>query len=113
MEKAWVCFATLIYGKNLIMCQVEMAASTGQTHLNPNRERTLHDGAYLFPTDWRWQQHLQNLRLVTLELAIVRPEVAAFIPAIDGRQGLDLQGQTEQLNESVSILLIVHIFFSE
>ncbi|MBW1723989.1 MAG: hypothetical protein JRD87_01160 [Deltaproteobacteria bacterium] len=25
---------------------------SGQTHLNPNRERTLHDGAYLFPTDW-------------------------------------------------------------
>ena len=26
-------------------------ARTVQTHLNPNRERTLHDGAYLFPTD--------------------------------------------------------------
>ncbi len=24
----------------------------GQTHLNPNRERPLQDGAYLFPTDW-------------------------------------------------------------
>ena len=27
MAKAWFCFATSIYGKNLIMCQVEMAAS--------------------------------------------------------------------------------------
>jgi hypothetical protein len=52
-------------------------------------------------------------RLIALELAVVRPEVAAFISAVDGRQGLDLQGQTEQLNEPVSILLIVHIFFSE
>jgi len=25
---------------------------SGQTHLNPNRERTLHDSVYLFPTDW-------------------------------------------------------------
>jgi len=24
---------------------------TGQTHLNPNKERTLHEGAYFFPTD--------------------------------------------------------------
>jgi hypothetical protein len=24
---------------------------TGQTHLNPNTGRTLHDGVYLFPTD--------------------------------------------------------------
>jgi len=28
MEKAWICHATPIYGKNLIMCQVEMAASS-------------------------------------------------------------------------------------
>jgi len=27
MAKAWFCFATSIYGKNLIMCQVEMVAS--------------------------------------------------------------------------------------
>ena len=25
---------------------------SGQTHLNPNTGRTLHDGVYLFPTDW-------------------------------------------------------------
>jgi len=25
--------------------------SAGQTHLNPNTVRTLHDGVYLFPTD--------------------------------------------------------------
>jgi hypothetical protein len=24
---------------------------SGQTHLNPNVGRTLHDGVYLFPTD--------------------------------------------------------------
>jgi len=28
------------------------AVRSWQTHLNPNRERTLHDGVYLFPTDW-------------------------------------------------------------
>ncbi len=25
---------------------------SGQTHLNPNTERRLNDGAYLFPTHW-------------------------------------------------------------
>jgi len=28
MEKAWICFEASIYGKNLIMCQVETAASS-------------------------------------------------------------------------------------
>jgi len=42
--------------ENLHQPQVEINGSPGQTprktYLNPNRERTLNDGAYLFPTDW-------------------------------------------------------------
>jgi len=108
------------------MCQVEMAASTGLTLLISVQRNA---GVFLLETDWMFEglkHKFQSvgkryapswsalyLRLVAFELAIVRPEIAAFIPAVDGRQGLDLQGQTEQLNESVSILLIIHIFFSE
>jgi len=34
------------------MCQSFTGSITGQTHLNSNTVRTLHDGVYLFPTDW-------------------------------------------------------------
>jgi len=35
----------------LIKNQAPCSMITGQTHLNPNTGRTLHDGVYLFPTD--------------------------------------------------------------
>jgi hypothetical protein len=37
--------------KNMVVEQINKAGSSEQTHLNPNTERTLHDGMYLFPTD--------------------------------------------------------------
>jgi len=49
LEKTWVYFATSIYGKNLMICQVEMAAWTGRTHLIPNREKMLHNGGLSIP----------------------------------------------------------------
>jgi hypothetical protein len=33
MEKARICFGASIYGKNLIMCQVEMAASSTMSQI--------------------------------------------------------------------------------
>jgi hypothetical protein len=43
--------AVFYNSKNIVVEQINKAGSSEQTHLNPNTERTLHDGMYLFPTD--------------------------------------------------------------
>jgi hypothetical protein len=55
-----------------------MADQSGQTHLNPNRERTLHDGAYLFPS-YVGESMDQNVNLFLSGLRVKFQVMLAFV----------------------------------